>query len=343
MRKLLNTLFVTSEDKYLALENNNVVVYCKETKVAQYPLLSLESIVSFSYSGASPALMGACAKSGISLVFMTPNGRFLARTCGMEHGNVLVRRKQYRIADNETESIKVARNFIAGKVFNQRWVLERATRDHAMRIDTNTIKKISSRLASRLSDIVTASSLDSLRGYEGDASADYFSVFNELILSQKVDFVFDGRNRRPPKDNVNATLSFVYTLLSNDCTSALESVGLDAYVGFMHTDKSGRASLALDLMEELRAPIADRLVLTQINNRKIHDSDFDHKDDGSVYLNDEGRKKILQAWQTHKREEITHPYLHEKIPWGLVPYAQSLLLSRYIRNDIDGYPSFFWK
>lgn len=343
MRKLLNTLFVTSEDKYLALENENVVVWNGDERAAQYPLVMLEAIVSFSYKGASPALMGACAERNIQLTFLTPRGRFLARSCGMENGNVLLRRTQYRIADQDAAACRIARNMIFGKVYNTRWIIERALRDHALRVDEKTLREVSSRMAALLPAIETAENLDTLRGLEGSASSDYFSVFNELILAQDTEFVFDGRNRRPPKDNVNAMLSFAYVILSNDCASALESVGLDAYVGFLHTDRPGRASLALDLMEELRGPVADRLVLTLINNRMIRDKHFDRREDGSVYLNPDGRKILLTAWQNHKREEITHPYLKEKIPWGLVPYVQSLLMARHLRGDLDGYPPFLWK
>ena len=343
MKKLLNTLFVTSEDKYLALENENVVIWNGEEQAGQYPLIMLEGIVSFSYKGASPALMGACAERNIQLTFLTPRGRFLARSCGMENGNVLLRRAQYRIADHDADACRIARNMIFGKVYNTRWIIERALRDHAMRVDAAALQKVSARMAAQLPVIETAEDLDTLRGLEGSASADYFSVFSELILAQDAEFVFDGRNRRPPRDNVNAMLSFAYALLANDCAAALESVGLDAYVGFLHTDRPGRASLALDLMEELRGPVADRLVLTLINNRMIRDKHFDRREDGSVFLNPEGRKILLTAWQNRKREEITHPYLKEKLAWGLVPFSQALLLSRHLRGDLDGYPPFLWK
>lgn len=343
MRKLLNTLFITSEDKYLALENENVVVWNGEERAGQYPLVMLEGIVSFSYKGASPALMGECAKRNIQLTFLTPRGRFLARSCGMENGNVLLRRTQYRVADCDTDACRIARNMIFGKVYNTRWIIERALRDHAQRVDINALRDASARMAAQLPVIETAEELDTLRGLEGSASSDYFSVFNELILAQNAEFVFGGRNRHPPQDNVNAMLSFAYAILANDCAAALESVGLDAYVGFLHTDRPGRASLALDLMEELRGPVADRLVLTLINNRMIRDKHFDRREDGSVFLNPDGRKILLTAWQNHKREEITHPYLKEKIAWGLVPYVQSLLLARYLRGDLDGYPPFLWK
>lgn len=343
MRKLLNTLFVTSEDSYLSLENENVVAMNGEKKMGQFPLSILESIVCFSYKGASPALMGACAERGIMLCFMTPRGRFLARTCGKDRGNVLLRKQQYRISDKPSDSCLIARNMIIGKVFNARWVLERTIRDHSLRVDADSLRNVSQQLAQVLPLIETTVDLDTLRGLEGEASARYFSVFNHLILNQKEDFSFEGRNRRPPRDAVNAMLSFAYTLLTNDCASALESVGLDSYVGFMHRDKPGRASLALDLMEELRAPLADRLVLMLINNRMIQKKHFQQQVDGAVMMNEDGRKLFLNTWQERKREMLTHPYLQEKIQWGLVPYVQALLLARYLRGDLDGYPTFFWK
>ena len=343
MRKLLNTLYITSEDLFLSCSNENVVVNHGDEVVARFPLLNLEGIVTFSYAGATPALMGECAKRGIQLTFMTPNGRFLARVSGMSQGNVLLRREQYRIADSETRSCLIARNMITGKVFNCRWVLERALRDHALRIDQARVKDASARLQQSLTLIRQADTLDVLRGLEGEAAVQYFSVFDELILSQKADFIFDGRNRRPPQDNVNALLSFAYSLLANDCAAALESVGLDAHVGFMHQDRPGRKSLALDLEEELRAPFADRLVLTLINNRIMQDKHFDRQESGAVLLNDTGRKLFLKHWQEKKRDEITHPYLKEKMPWGLIPHVQALLLARCIRGDLEEYPPFLWK
>ena len=343
MRKLLNTLFVTSEEAYLALETENVAVYIGEEKKAQYPLLVLESIISFSYKGASPALMGACARQEIQLTFLTPRGRFLARVCGQEQGNVLLRKEQYRLSDKLEKSCHIARNFIFGKVYNQRWVLERTLRDHRMRVDAAKLESASQALAGLLPAIETQTDLDSLRGLEGEASVRYFHVFDEMVLNQKADFLFDGRNRRPPTDNMNALLSFAYVLLSNDCASALESVGLDSYVGFMHRDRPGRTSLALDLMEELRAPMADRLCITLVNNRVLQDKHFERQESGAVFLGEDGRKLFLSAWQNKKKEEITHPYLKEKMAWGLVPYVQSLLLARCLRGDLDGYPPFLWK
>ena len=343
MRKLLNTLFVTSEDVYLALENENVVVLSGEEKKGQFPLVMLEGIVSFSYRGASPALMGACAKRGIGLCFMTPNGRFLARVCGEERGNVLLRKKQYRISDDPAQSCRIARSMVFGKTYNSRWVLERAIRDHAMRVDAEGMKASSQLLAQSLEAILEQTDLEALRGLEGQNAAIYFGWFNDLILNQKDVFHYDGRNRRPPMDRVNALLSFVYTLLGNDCAAALEAVGLDAYVGFLHRDRPGRTSLALDLREELRAVMADRFVLTLINTKAIRREHFTRQESGAVLLNENGRKTVLSAWQSRKREELTHPYLKEKMYWGLVPYVQALLLSRTLRDDLDAYPPFLWK
>lgn len=343
MRKLLNTLFVTSEDVYLALENENVVVLAGEERKGQFPLVMLEGIVSFSYKGASPALMGACAQRGVGLCFMTPNGRFLARVSGEERGNVLLRKEQYRVSDDPKKSCKVARCMVFGKTYNSRWVLERAVRDHRMRVDAEGMKTASQLLAQSLEAILDQTDLDALRGIEGQNSAVYFSRFDDLILNQKEDFHYDGRSRRPPMDRVNALLSFVYTLLGNDCAAALEAVGLDAYVGFLHRDRPGRISLALDLMEELRAVMADRLVLTLINTRVVRREHFMRQESGAVLLNDNGRKAVLSAWQSRKREELTHPYLKEKMVWGLVPYVQALLLARTLRGDLDDYPPFLWK
>ncbi len=343
MRKLLNTLYITSEDLFLSCKNENVVVSRGGEAVSRFPLLNLEGIVTFSHAGATPALMGECAQRGIQLTFMTPNGRFLARVNGMSQGNVLLRREQYRIADSEAHSCRIARNMITGKVFNSRWVLERTLRDHALRVDQARVREASERLQQALPLIRQTEELDILRGLEGESAVQYFSVFGELILSQRADFPFDGRNRRPPQDNVNAMLSFAYTLLANDCAAALETNGLDAYVGFLHRDRPGRKSLALDLEEELRAPFADRLVLTLINNRIIQDKHFERQESGTTLLNDAGRRLFLKHWQEKKRDEITHPYLKEKMPWGLIPHVQALLLARHIRGDLDDYPPFLWK
>ena len=343
MRKLLNTLFVTSEDAYLMIEGQNVVVNREKREIARFPLHTLSGIISFSYAGASPALMGGCAKHGVSLSFCTPNGRFLARSVGEENGNVLLRRMQYRAADDTAHSCRIARNMIFGKLHNARWSIERTKRDHSLRVDTAHLQASIDRIKALYPVVLEEISLESLRGGEGTGAKAYFEVFDEMILQNKADFFFRERSRRPPLDNVNAMLSFAYSLLGNDCAAALESVGLDAYVGFLHRDRPGRTSLALDLMEEMRPCFADRFVLSLINNRVVRDDDFEHTDSGAVLLTGDGRKKFLQAWQERKRETITHPYLKEKIAWGLVPYVQALLLARYLRDDLDAYPPFLWK
>ena len=343
MKKLLNTLYITNPDHYISLEGETVIVRKDDEKIAQLPLHNLKSIVTFGYTGASPALMGACAKRNIDLNFLTPNGRYLARILGESRGNVTLRKEQYRISDSEERSCLVARNFVTGKIFNAKWILERATRDHGMRLDVEHIKNSSLSLSAKLQESRSCERLENLRGIEGNAAKIYFGEFDNLILQQKEDFYFIGRNRRPPTDNVNALLSFVYTLLAGDCTSALESVGLDAYVGFLHRDRPGRASLALDLMEELRTVMADRFVLTLVNTKAVNGKDFLKRENGAVLMKDEARKNILSAWQDRKREEIKHPFLEEKVQWGLIPYIQAMLLARYIRGDLDEYPPLLWK
>lgn len=343
MKQLLNTLFVTSEDILLGLDGENVVARRKESAVARYPLHTLQSIISFSYIGATPALMHACAERGIGLSFCTPRGKFLARVSGLHNGNVLLRREQYRIADDLKRSCAIARNMITGKLFNSRWSLQRTIRDYRERIPKDSFDNSISILIKQMRNATGEENLDSLRGIEGVGSSAYFSVFDYMILRDKENFYFHGRNRRPPLDNVNALLSFVYVLLANDCASALESVGLDSYVGFLHRDKPGRNSLALDLMEELRPCFADRFVLKLINNRIVQANDFDKTESGAVLITDDGKKCLLRAWQERKKTVITHPYLEEKTTWGMIPYVQSLLLARTIRGDLDGYPPFLWK
>ena len=317
MRQLLNTLFVTSEDIYLSLDGENVVASREHQEAARYPLHTLSGIVSFSYPGASPALMGACAERGISLAFCTPRGRFLARIAGS--------------------------SMIFGKVYNARWSIERTRRDHGLRLDSASLTASASHLKELLPQIAAAASLEHLRGLEGAGATLYFGQFDQLILGEKPLFSYQSRSRRPPRDPVNALLSFVYSLLSHDCASALESVGLDSYVGFLHRDRPGRASLALDLMEELRPCMADRFVLTLINNRIVGRQDFDFLENGAVFLSDSGRRAVLKRWQERKKESLTHPYLQEKLSWGLVPYLQALLLARCLRGDLDAYPPFLWK
>ena len=343
MRKLLNTLYVASPDTYLALDGENIVVYKDEETLLRVPLHTLEGILYFGYKGASPALMGACAERSIRLAFLTPNGRFLAAACGGEQGNVLLRAQQVRASDDPFTRTRYARNFVFGKVFNCRWSLERTTRDHAMRVDVSSLKEVSQQMGELLPTIRACISDEELRGLEGAAAEKYFGVFDQLILQNKKAFYFHGRNRRPPLDNANALLSFVYTLLANDCAAALTAVGLDPYIGFLHREKPGRTSLALDMMEELRCVLADRFVLSLINNRVVTEKGFHQQETGAVRMDDETRKAVLSAWQSRKQEQIRHPFLQEKIPWGLIPYVQAMLLSRCLRGDLDEYPPFLWK
>ena len=343
MKKLLNTLYVTAANRYLSLDGENVVVLEGQEEIGRIPLHNLEGIVTFGYTGASPALMGACAKKNIDLSFMSGTGRVLARVSGEIKGNVTLRKEQYRISEQKKESIKIACNFITGKVYNAKWVLERAAREYPLRLDAEKLKEKSVFMSENLQKIRKCENAEKLLGLEGESASLYFSVFDEMILQQKEDFLFAGRNKRPPLDNVNAMLSFAYTLLTGMCASALEAVGLDPYVGFFHTERPGRVSLALDLMEELRSVMADRFVLTLINKKIINASGFTKKESGAVIMDDDARKQFLTQWQNKKKETITHPFLLEKMEWGLVPYVQAMLLARYIRGDLDEYPPLLWK
>lgn len=334
---MLNTLYVTTPQAYLSKDGLNVVVSVKNQEIFRMPIVNLEAIVTFGYMGASPGLMMLCSQHGVALTFLSPNGRFIARVQGGTHGNVLLRKTQYALSDNEEFSLHLSGIIVAGKIHNYASIVKRRMRDYG----TNDGLDIAVRaLKVRQRSAQSCTTLDELRGIEGDAASIYFGVMHHLIINQKADFPFSGRNRRPPKDEVNAMLSFAYTLLTNDVASALETVGLDPYVGFLHTLRPGRTSLALDLVEELRAYLGDRLVLSLINRRQISKTDFISQGDQGILLKDEARKTFIGAWQSRKKEEITHPYLGEKIPIGLLPYAQAMLLARYMRGDIDDYPVF---
>lgn len=339
MKKLLNTLYVTTENAYLSLDGENVVV----NPVGRLSIHTIDGIVVFGYSGASPALMGKCAELNKSLVFLAPNGKFLAKVTGKSYGNILLRREQYRICDDESRSLGIARNIISAKIVNERAVVNRAVRDHTMRLDESKFTGVSERLKNGAALAYRCSGADELRGIEGECANGYFSVFDDMILQQKEDFRYTSRSRRPPMDPVNAMLSFSYSLLTSMCVSALETVGLDPYAGFFHTERPGRCSLALDLVEEFRSAFADRFVLTMINRRLISYRDFVRKENGGILLKDESRKTFLSAWQMRKRETLTHPFLKEKVEWGLLPYVQEMLLAKYVRGNIDEYPPFIWK
>ena len=340
MRKLLNTLYITTPEAYLSKDGLNVVVSVKQHEIFRIPIHNIEQIVTFGYMGASPGLMKLCADSGVSLTFLSPQGRYISRSQGPTKGNVLLRKAQYKYSDDPNYSLHLCRLFIGGKIQNYRNILRRFVRDNG---ENASIERAADDLLRCKRRVLNADSIDSIRGIEGDAANSYFGVFAHLVLNQKDQFEFNGRNRRPPKDALNAMLSFVYTLICNDMTAALETVGLDPYVGFMHTLRPGRASLALDLMEELRAYLGDRLVLSLINRKQITIKDFLQQGDEGIVMTDSGRKTILSAWQSRKKEEITHPYLNEKVSIGLLPYIQSMLLARFIRKDLDDYPVFLMK
>lgn len=340
MRILLNTLYVTTPEAYLSKDGLNVVISVKGDEVFRIPIHNIEQIVTFGYMGASPGLMKLCADSGVALTFLSPHGRYVGRLQGPTRGNVLLRKAQYKYAEDVDYSLHLSKLFIAAKIQNYRNILRRFVRDNGENSDVVLAAEELQKCKNRT---FKATSVDSIRGIEGDAASTYFGVFAQLMLNQRDTFVFTGRNRRPPKDAVNAMLSFVYTLICNDMAAALETVGLDPYVGFMHTLRPGRASLALDMMEELRAYLGDRLVLSLINRKQITIKDFLQQGDEGVVMTDTGKKIILSAWQNRKKEQIVHPYLNEKVSIGLLPYIQSMLLARYIRRDIDDYPVFLIK
>lgn len=343
MKKYLNTLFVTTPGAYLHKEGESVLVKVEDETRLRVPIHMISGVVCFGQVSCSPPAMGFCAENNVSISFLTEYGRFLARVEGPVSGNVLLRKEQYRRADNQDQSLAIAKAFLAGKIANSRTVLERALRDHAEKPGMSEVRQMSNRLSQYLKRIPNENSMDGLRGVEGEAAHSYFSVFNHLITPQKEDFVFDERNKRPPLDRVNALLSFVYTLLMHDVRSALETVGLDPAVGFLHRDRPGRPGLALDMMEEFRSFIADRTVLSLINLQKVRSPGFRKTDTGSVEMDDDTRKEVLVAYQERKQSEVRHPFLDETVAVGLLPYVQALLLARHLRGDLDAYPPFFWK
>lgn len=343
MKKHLNTIFVTTQGAYLAKEGETVLVKVEHETKLQIPIHTINSILCFGQVTCSPFLMEFCAEHDVAISFLSETGRFLAKVQGYSPGNVLLRRQQYRYADDVDICKKIAKTILIAKFVNCRNVLQRVLRDHASKVNVEEIKKASDRISYSLKKLEIDLNADALRGLEGDTAHSYFSVFDHLILSQKNDFLFQERNRRPPLDNVNCLLSFVYTLVMCDVRSAVESVGLDSAVGFFHRDRPGRPSLALDLMEELRPVLADRLVLSLINLSQVQKSGFKKTETGAVLMNDETRKKVLIAYQERKKDEITHPFLNEGISVGMVFFIQALLLARFLRGDLDGYPAFIWK
>lgn len=338
MKKLLNSLYVTRQESYLHKERETIVIKHGDEKLGQFPSLAIGGILCFGQVSVSPFLMGYCAEQGIGLTFFTEYGRFLARVQGRQSGNVLLRRAQYRWADDPQKATSVARLMVAGKIANGRSVLLRELRNHG---DNSLLKAAVDRLAASLRRVKQAASVEETMGMEGDAASTYFSVFDELLRG--TGFAFGGRIRRPPTDPVNALLSFVYSLITQECVSALQGVGLDPFVGFLHKDRPGRPSLALDLLEEFRAPWADRFVLTLINRRQMQLHDFVTEASGAVRLTDDARKRLLVAYQERKQVDVLHPYLEEQVPIGLLPHCQAMLLARHIRGDTEFYPPYLVK
>lgn len=346
MRRLLNTLYVTSDKAWLRKDGENVVLKVEQEERARVPLHMLGGIVCFGHAMMSPALMGHCAAQGLSVSFLSMHGRFLARVEGPVSGNVLLRREQYRRSDNPLACAVLVRHLLVGKIHNQRSVLRRALRDHSDGYADEACEQLEQAqrsLGHILDRLLREDDVDTLRGLEGDAARRYFAVFDLLVRVTEPEFRFAGRNRRPPRDRVNALLSLLYTLLTHDCRSALETSGLDPAVGFLHRDRPGRPSLALDLAEEFRPVLADRLALSLINRRQLAIKDFTVAESGAVTLTDEARKRVLVAYQERKRETLQHTYIQESAELGLFPYLQAQLLARHLRGDLDAYPPFLWK
>ncbi len=343
MRKLLNTLYVSTQGSYLHKEGETVVVEQKTKKVLQLPVHTLGGIVCFGNVLCSPFLLGFCAEKDISVSFMTEYGRFLAAVIGPVRGNVLLRREQYRKADNALIIKSIASNIISAKQANSRTVINRVIRDHREKINVNKLIKASKQIDTLIKKLEKVNTVDEVRGIEGLSAAVYFGIFNDLIIDQNSDFHFLERSRRPPLDEVNAMLSFIYTVLAHDVRSALETVGLDPAVGFLHRDRPGRPGLALDLMEEFRSVISDRLVLSLINRKQVKLSGFKRAENRAVIMDSDTRKILLTEYQNRKQTEVYHPYIEEKVKIGLLFFVQANLLARYIRGDLDGYPPFFWR
>ncbi|GKV56193.1 CRISPR-associated endonuclease Cas1 [Sporosarcina sp. NCCP-2222] len=338
MKQLLNTVYVSDPEVYLALKGSNLNLIKENDSIARVPLHNIEAICTFGHQGASPALIHECMDRQISITFFSSGGRFRGRVTGEMNGNVTLRKKQYKVSEDELECADIAKHIVIGKLFNSEQVLKRIVRDHELRVDSKKLMQAIERLKESRKLAAGTQDLESLRGIEGNAASAYFSVFNECIIQQKESFSFSSRSRRPPLDPVNALLSFSYSLLASETAAALEGVGLDSYVGFMHRDRPGRISLALDVMEEMRPLIADRFVLKLINRQQVNRKDFVVKENGAVLLTDQARKTFLQLWQKEKQDTFTHPFLKEKMPWGLAPHVQSLLLARYLRGDLEAYP-----
>lgn len=342
MKRHLNTLYITSDNAFVRKERNTFVVEVQNRKVFQAPIHSIENIVCFGFKPLTPAVMAFCAENHVGISYLSQTGRFLARVYGAQQGNVLLRKSQYHLADDSQETLAVARNIIAAKVANYRSLLLRHRRNHPHKCSETLLTAINT-LGSRLRAIGKVPDLEELRGYEGECATIYFGVLSELIIAQREHFKFNGRSRRPPLDPVNAVLSFLYALLVNDVRSALDAVGLDPQVGFLHRVRPGRPSLALDIMEEFRAFLGDRVMLNLFNLNQLRPGDFDIRESGEVRLSDSARKTVIAAYQNRKQEQITHPFLKEKMTVGLLPHVQAQVMARYIRGDLPEYPPFYIK
>ncbi len=340
MTLLLNTLYVTTPDASLHLDHDTVRVEIERETRTRLPMIHLGAIVCFGPTFVSPALIARCAADGCSLVLLSRTGRFQARVEGPTSGNVLLRRAQHDALSDPGRALEIARSCVAGKVQNARFVLQRSARDAQDGAASGVLSAAAAMLGSQLGAIESASSVETLRGHEGDAARTYYDVFNWMVRTEQSAFRLNGRSRRPPRDRMNAILSFLYTILTGDCRSAAEAVGLDPQVGFLHTLRPGRPALALDLVEELRPAIADRLALTLVNRRQIKPSDFVERPGGAIWLSDDGRKTVLAAYQERKRQEVTHRFLDQKVAIGLIPQLQARLLARHLRGDIDHYPPY---
>lgn len=343
VRNLLNTLYLNTPDRYLRREGETIVIEEADKHIAQIPVHNMEGLVLFGPATITPALIALCNERNIHISFLSPTGRFLTRIQSPISGNVKLRRSQYRKADYNSKSLEVAQNFCLGKLFNCRNVLQRLVRDHETVIEMTAVNRVIGQLRYSIGKIGDASDYRMLLGIEGEATKNYYSVFNELIINKESGFVFHGRSRRPPMDEVNGLLSFFYTLLAHEVEAALETVGLDPQVGFYHQERPGRAALALDMMEELRPYMVDRFVLSLINNRQVKLSDFERRENGATLISKDVRSILVQKWQERKQDVVTHPYLKEKIEVGLIPYSQALLMARFIRDDLDGYPPFLMR
>lgn len=343
MRKLLNTLHVTTQGAYVHRDGETIAIKIDGETRMRLPVHTIEGLVCWGQVSCSPPVLALCCENGVGISYLNEHGRFLARVQGAVSGNVLLRRQQYRAADREEATLPIVRSIVTAKIANSRIVLLRAAREATDQERRERLRQAADKLSWEGIEAMRAASVDEARGHEGMGGQTYFSVFDDMIVRDKEIFRFGGRSRRPPRDRANALLSFIYALLRHDVESALESVGLDPAVGFLHTDRPGRPSLALDLMEELRSPLADRLALTLMNRRQVDGSGFLEQDGGGILLQEATRKAVIAAWQTRKQEEFEHPFLNERIALGLVPYVQALLLARHLRGGLDAYPAFLWR